>query len=205
MSTRGPTLLYSEVDGSTVYFECVEEEDIVHGGDLTTHPIEQGAPVADNYQAALDECTLSVFVSQISLGRYDNTRVLTTQVLDRVQPRQSVQVWEGQAGDPVNQLHTLLEQYRLAATLFTVYTPSWYMGHMAIVDYPVHGDSSIGTSRTFKIHLQEVRQVQTQTVNAPTPSVPAKNQASKGAVESTTVPAPVGSSGAWALFNGGGG
>lgn len=50
-------------DGVSIYFDCVEVEEVVRDAEITEFPVEVGANISDHYRVKVNEVHLEVFVS----------------------------------------------------------------------------------------------------------------------------------------------
>jgi hypothetical protein len=60
----GAYLLPQTPGASPIYFDVVEQETVERDAEITQHPVEQGANIADHYRVKLNSVKLDVFVSQ---------------------------------------------------------------------------------------------------------------------------------------------
>ena len=54
---------YLEFEGAPLYFDCVTDESLEHGAEVTEHPVEAGANVADHIRNVSDEVKLSILTT----------------------------------------------------------------------------------------------------------------------------------------------
>jgi hypothetical protein len=54
---------YLEFEGAPLYFDCVTDESLAHGAEVTEHPVEEGANVADHIRNVSDEIKLTIITT----------------------------------------------------------------------------------------------------------------------------------------------
>lgn len=84
-------------------------------------------------------------------------------------------------------VHTLLEQLRTTAFIFSVVTRAAYYGGMVIEKWSMSRDAGMGSAATIKMDLKAIRIVETQAVSVPTPVQPRATKPTTKGTQTGTV------------------
>jgi len=159
--------IFGNVFGN-IELDAVLSEDHQWASDVTTNPVEEGAPVADHIIDVADKLRLKCFVtdaplvaSQSVTGNY-NTATAGT----RTQP-----------------VFDLLYRLKQARAVVMVYTRHASYDNMAITDISITRTAETGEALEFDVSFVNIRQVATQTVDLP-PGISAKKEDKAGGKKS---------------------
>jgi len=118
------------------------------GNDITSSPVESGAPITDHIQPLNDKLSITGMVSNASLS----DAVLQAMDVDT---------------DRVQTTFDALRQIKEDRTLVTVYTRYQVYTDMAIGRITIPRSNQVGEAIQFSVEFQKVRIVDTQTVDVP--------------------------------------
>lgn len=151
---------------ATLEFDVLVDENHEWSNDITSNPVENGAPVSDHIIPQSDKLRLTIMVSDISI--YDAVAEGEERKTQR-------------AFDVLRQLHE-------ARQTVTVYTKYHVYDNMGISYIGIPRASNNGNSLTVPIEFKQIRLVNTQTVKVPAGISKKLDKKSTDAVKKKTEP-----------------
>lgn len=138
--------------------------------EVTTNPVEDGAPIADHIRRMPDRLTFTGMVS--------NTK-LSGSFIDLIVGQISSFIDGAGGEDRIQTTIGLLRKLHESRTPVTIYTKWGVYNDMALMSCSLPRNASIGQSVQFTLSFTEIRIVSTQTVDVP-PGISAKKDAKEG-------------------------
>lgn len=164
-------------DLGNIELDAALEENHNWKADVTSNPVEEGAPVTDHIRMMPDELRLRCFVSDAPL-------TLSQSVAGQYN--------EGTAGTRTQPVFDLLNSLINAREVVTVYTKHAIYSNMAITEVSIPRTADDGEALEFTVSFRAVRKVATETVAVPagiSAKADAKQGGAKGAVAKKAAPA----------------
>jgi hypothetical protein len=159
--------IFGNVFGN-IELDAVLSEDHQWASDVTTNPVEEGAPVADHIIDVADKLRLKCFVTDAPLVASQSV---------------SGSFNAGTAGTRTQPVFDLLYRLKQARATVMVYTRHASYENMAITDISITRTAETGEALEFDVSFVNIRQVATQTVDLP-PGISAKKEEKAGGKKS---------------------